>query len=180
MLLGLERKFLRRADIAQNDIGLCVRPDRHLGRGRVRNGREQVSQLIVEPLLVSLTFLNCDLERSDLRHEALGPLLVLARFGLADFLGGCIARGLSLLQFLNRRAALLVKAENSIQRGARACLEAAISQPFDEGLRIVADPFDVEHGRSSLNRRLRIRPYYRLVIAGLTSSWPGLSWPSTI
>src|SRR5262245_41955561 len=172
MLLRLKRKFFRLAELPQHDIGVGIWPDRHVRRGIIGNCREQVSQLVVESLLLSFALLNRTLERGDLVHQALRRLLVFARLGLADFFGGCVAASLRVLQFLNRRAALLVEAQNSIQRGARACLEAAVGQPLDEGVPVVADPFDVEHGRTSLNRRLRIRPYYRLVIARLSSSLP--------
>jgi hypothetical protein len=52
---------------------------------------------------------------------------------------------LRVLQFLNRCAAFFVEAQKAIQRRARV-VEAAIGQAFEEGILIVADPFDVEHG----------------------------------
>ena len=106
-----------------------------------------VLQLVIEPLFLRLALLDRGLESCDLVHEALGGRLILLGLGVADLLGGGVAAGLRLLQFLNRCAALLVEAENSIQRRARI-VEAAIGQPFDEGLLIFADPFDVEHGAS--------------------------------
>ena len=63
----------------------------------------------------------------------------------ADLLGGGIPAGLCFLQFSNRRAALLVELQNLIQRLIRR-REAAIGQPLDEGVLVVANPFDVEQG----------------------------------
>ena len=104
-----------------------------------------VLQRVIEPLFVRLARLDRGLEGCDLVHEALGSPLILLGLGVADLFGGGVAAGLRALQFLNRCAALLVEAENLIQRRARI-VEAAIGQPFDEGLLIFADPFDVEHG----------------------------------
>ena len=133
MLLRLKRKLRRFADLAQNLVGAGVRPDRHVGCGRVGNGGEQRSKLVVEPLLARLARLDRVLEACDLVHEALRRRLVLLRLGVADLLGGGVAARLRLLQFLNRRAAFLVEAEKAIQRRARV-VEAAIGQPLDEGV----------------------------------------------
>jgi len=144
MLLGLEVEFRRRADFAQFLVGGLV-ADRDIGSRHIGDGGEQRAQLIVEPLLVGLALLDGGFQRGDLIHEAFRGGFILAGLGLADLLGGGVAAGLSLLQFLNRAAALLVQAQNSSQGFARL-REAAIGQPFDEGVLIVADPFDIEHG----------------------------------
>ena len=47
MLLRLEGELLWRADFAQLDIGLLVSADRHVPRGKVRNGGEQIEKLLV-------------------------------------------------------------------------------------------------------------------------------------
>ena len=95
-----------------------------------------------------LALLDHVLEARHLLHQGLGRRLVLARLGLADLLGGGVAARLRLLQFLNRGAALLVQAQNSIQRGLRI-VETAVRQPLEKGVLVVADPFDVEHGEWS-------------------------------
>ncbi len=72
------------------------------------------------------------LKACDLIHEALRGRFVLLRLGVADLLGGGVAPGLRLLQFLNRCAAFFVEAQKAIQRRARV-VEAAIGQPLEEG-----------------------------------------------
>ena len=96
-------------------------------------------------LLRGLTLRDRAFERGHLVHQALGFRLVLARFGLADLFRGGVAAGLRLLQFLNRGAALLVKAQNLIQR-LLGRVGAAVLQRRDEGVLVLANPFDVEQG----------------------------------
>ena len=114
MLLRLEGEIRWRAPFALFDIGVGIGPDRHVGCGIVRDRGEQSPQLVVEPLFVGLARLNGALQRANLVHQTFGRRLVLLGLGLADLLGGDVARGLSLLQFLNCRAALLVQAQNPI------------------------------------------------------------------
>ena len=82
-------------------------------------------------------------------HQGLGGLLVLGGLGLADRLGGFVAAGLRVLQLLNRSAAFLVQLQNSIQQGF-GVVEGAVLQPLHEGVLIVANPFDIEHGLNSV------------------------------
>ena len=145
MLLGLKLEFSWRAHLAQLDVGFRVRPDRNVVRRHIGDGRKQFAQLIVELLLRGLTLRDRAFERGHLVHQALGFRLVLARFGLADLFRGGVAPGLRLLQFLNRGAALLVKAQNLIQR-LLGRVGAALLQRRDEGVLVLANPFAVEQG----------------------------------
>ena len=145
MLLGLEVEFRRRPHRAQLDIGLLVGPDRDVICRDIGDGSEQGAQLIVKPLLLTFALGDRDFERGDLVHQPLGGGFILACFRLANLLGSSVAAGLRLLQFLNCAAALLVQLENLIQR-LLGRLEGAVLQPRNEGVLVVANPFDVEQG----------------------------------
>ena len=167
MLLRLEvLEVARRPDLAQFLIGGLVRTDRDVSCGHIGDGGEQCAQLVIQPLLRNLAVRDRALERGDLIHQALCFRLVLARFSLADLLGGGVAAGLRLLQFLNRGAALLVQPQNLIQR-LLGRVGAAVLQRRDEGVLVLANPFDVEQGAvlSAGNRGFPIRPSASLVIA---------------
>ena len=144
MLLRLEREFLRRADFAQFDIGFGIGTDRHVGGRRIGNRREQVLVFFLDLALVGFALLDLGLEARHLLLEGIGARRIFRGHGLADLLGGGVAARLRLLQLLNRAAPFLVQAQNLIQRRPRI-VEAAIGQPLEKGVRVVADPFDVEH-----------------------------------
>ena len=115
MLLGLEvLEVARRADLAQLDIGGLVRPDRNVVRRRVGDAASKLRSSSSSRFSAASPSCDRALEGSDLIHQPLGFRLVLARLGLADLFRGGVAAGLRLLQFLNRRAALLVQAQNLI------------------------------------------------------------------
>ncbi len=147
MLLGLETEFRRRANLPQLDIGLLVRPNRHVICRHIGNSREHIAQLLIKPFLGSLALLDRAFECGDLIHQPLGGSFVLARLGLADLLRRRVAAGLRLLQFLNRGAALLVQAQN-LSEGFACAVGAAIGQALNEGVPVLANPFDVEQGGS--------------------------------
>src|SRR5262249_18330510 len=74
--------------------------------------------------------------------------LVLRLLGVADFLGGRIAPGLRLLGGQDCGAAPFVdRQQRRRQRRQPAPLQAGV-----EGLRVIADRFDVVHGGKFLNR----------------------------
>jgi acetyl-CoA carboxylase carboxyltransferase component len=126
---------------------------------------------------VPLVTLEDGLDRRDLIHQALGFRLVLARFSLADLFRGGVAAGLRLLQFLNRGAALLVQPQNLIQR-LLGRIGAAVLQPGDEGVLVLANPFDVEQGFASWDFGLKSmaspigRPFYSVHLSYLFSIPP--------
>ena len=112
MLLRLKRKLLRLAHLAQNDIGARVRSDRHIAARNVGDARKQIVKLLVGLALPRLAVLNDGFEARHLLFQSFGARFVFGLLGLADLLGGSVAACLRLLQLLNRRAALLVEAQN--------------------------------------------------------------------
>ena len=167
MLLGLEVEFPWRADLAQLLVrGLVT--DRNVGGRHVWNGSEVILKRFVVLALLRLAVADGDFELRDLFHQRLGAGLVLCRLGLTDAARSSVAAGLRLLQFLNRCPALLVQLQN-LSQGFAGLREAAIGQPFDEGVPILANPFDVEQGLgpTGWNRGFPIRLHPLLVIARL-------------
>ncbi len=118
-----------------------------------------MQRLVLRALLL-LALLDRLFEARDLVHEARGFGFVFGLLGLADVLGGGVAAGLRLLQNLNRFAALLVQTQDLSQQIARR-VEGALLKPFDEGLWVLTDPFDVKHGGTSLSSTQEFRrpPY---------------------
>jgi hypothetical protein len=145
MLFRLEIELRWSADLTQLLIRRLVRPERNVARRHVGDARKKVPQLVVDGALFLLAGLDLALQRADLLHQTpcFGFVLLLLR--LADLLRGGVSLRLRLLQILNRFAALFVALQQPGENVARA-LKTAIVKPFDEGILILANPFDVEQG----------------------------------
>ena len=167
MLLGLEVEFRRRADLAQFLVGGLV-ADRNVGRQARWEWRRAESR---NALSSSRSFASprwmVTLSCADLVHQRLGarprpwppwP----GRSPSRRRCGGLAPPAISEIV----AAALLVQLQNSSQ-GFAGLREAAIGQPLDKGVLILANPFDVEQGlgptgsESRLSYKARQPPCHR-------------------
>ena len=142
VVLGLEVEFARLAPGAVHDVVLGAEAARHAAVREVRDGQDQA-------LLLGLDFADLRVEGGDLFADGLGLGLncggVLAgALEFADFLGDGVALALEGVGFGDGRAAAGVEVQylRDVHGGA------AVLQAFADGVGVVADEFDVEHGGS--------------------------------
>ena len=153
MLLGREVEAEDFADPAEFHIGALVRSHRHVLRRHVGDARQEIAQRLVLFALVLLALLDRVLDPGHFVHQALSFGFVLGLLGLPDFLRRGIAARLQVLQLLNRFAALRIEREDLIQQLGGRGFEAALLETGDEGIRVLAYPFDVKHRWNSLSGR---------------------------
>ena len=158
VLLWLEVEGGRFADGAHQLVVVLVGADGHLVERYVGQAGEKGLDLLVDAAFFLLALLDPGLEVGDLRLEPVGRRQILGAHGLADFLGGGVAAGLVLLQAGEVGTAFIVEREDGLGlRRETAALEALV-----EGVRVFADPFDVEHigpfRRCGRARRGGLRP----------------------
>ena len=141
--LGWKSNFGGVADLRSSLLALSsptgTSSARHIG-----DGGEQSLERFVVCALLRLAVADRVLERGDLCHQRAWRGLVLGGLGLADLLRSGVAAGLRLLQFLNRCRGVARPAQDRFSR-ARSSKPRPVSQPW-RGVRVLADPFDVEQG----------------------------------
>ena len=142
MLLGLEIHSRFFAPAAQLHIGAFVRTDRHIRRRQIRNLRQFLIELFLEPALFVFALLNLLLQPRHFGHQRLRLRLVFLGLGLPDQLGCLVPPRLRLLQPRQHRAQFRIRLKDFRAHGRKA----APLQPLVEGLRVVANGFDVMHG----------------------------------
>ena len=124
------------------DIAVLVRTLGHIIERRIGDLCELALQRGGGVLLLRFHLRDRGFQLRHLGHQRLRCRLVLLRLGLTDLLRGGVAARLPLLQFGDQRAALLVERQQALrQRFEPAALERAV-----EGVRIVANGFDIVHG----------------------------------
>jgi hypothetical protein len=143
MLPGLEVERARAPQLAHLDVGGFVRPHRHVVGRHIGDGGQRLVQLVIDLLGRGFGLRHPLLDPRDLAHQRLGARLVLRLLGLADLLRRRVAPLLQALQFRDQPPALLVERHEAL--GLRL-QPTALERPV-EGLRVVADPADVVHGR---------------------------------
>ena len=150
MLLGRKFQVWLLAEFVVLDIALLVGAVRHFIERRVRNGGENIVELLLRLSGSLLQFRNCALQFRDRCHQSIGARLVLGFFRLADLLRRRVARGLRLFERGDGRAAFFIERKEPFRfRRQPAAFKAPI-----ERLRIVADGFDVVHEETRQNRAL--------------------------
>src|SRR5262245_32255945 len=135
------------------DIPTRIRAVRNIIARHIGNLRQLLFEFGGDRLLLLLQRRQRGLEPSHLGHQLAGLSLVLRLLGFANFLGRRIPSRLRLLECRNRCPALFVQRHELF----RQRLEPAPFKSAVEGVRMLANPFDVVHGGVS------------------NSSWPGLS-----
>ena len=143
MLLGLEVYPWRAADPAHLDVVRLVVSARNIGARQVWNDFEHRLDLGIEAALGFLTLGEFILQSRNLRHQFSSGGLVLGSLRLADLLRGRVPARLRLLQRCQLRTPLFVQGDNL----GRQRVEPARLQSGVKSGRVLADPFDVEHGR---------------------------------
>ena len=126
---------------ANLDIVGLVLAVRNIVERQVGNLGERDVERGAQFALDGLEFRHGRLEAGDLRLEVVGRRKVLARYGGADLLRGCVAALLGALQIEDRGAPLLVERDQRFGQGA----EPAPGEARIERLRIVAYRLDVVH-----------------------------------
>ena len=174
MLLRLELELRRRADLAQLDLLAVSSADRHVVGRHIGNGGEQILQRSSSSSrLLRLAVADRAFELRHLVHQALGADLVLARPwpGRSSSRRRCGAPAPPAISESSRGVARPASEFDSGFAG----LEAAIGQPLDEGVLVLANPFDVEHRLSSYGWNSRLP--YKAPAPSLSS--PGLTGRSS-
>ena len=144
MLLRRESIIALRPEMMVLDIGALVLAVRHLIERQIGNLRKRLVELRRKLLFLRFERGNLGLEARDLGHERLGGGFLVALLRSADLLRRRVAPRLGRLGLLNRRAPALVE-RDQLSRFRR---QAAPRQSAVEFLLVLADPFDVVHGRS--------------------------------
>ena len=121
---------------------MFVGADRHIVEGNIRDHGERVVEGLVSLADIFFQGLHDRLEIGDLGHQPLRRLLVLLPLRLADLLRSGIATGLHVLELADGGAARLVECNQFC--GLRT--GAPFFERLVERLRVLADPFDIEHG----------------------------------
>ena len=143
MLLGFEGEFAGRAHAAHLDVAVLVRPIGHIRARQVGDDLQQLLQLGLKSAALVLALGQHVLQRGNLGHQLGGERIIFGGLRLADLLGRRIAPRLSILQGCDRGAPGLVQLDESGTHG----YQPAPRKGVVEGLRVVADGFDVVHGR---------------------------------
>src|SRR3954465_8465206 len=151
MLFGLKRILALGPELVMLDVAGLVLAVRHFGERQVRDRRQDLVQLLLGCFRLAF--------QSGQRHLpliALGPQLRPRGFGLlrlrrADFLRRRVPSRLGLLRLQDRRATLLVDAEQIRRRNQPPGFvgERAAVQRLVEPGRVFTNPSDVVHRRLS-------------------------------
>src|ERR1022692_3953529 len=142
MQLGLERVVALFAGLMVLDIAAGVRAVRHLVERHVGDFFQSFIQLLVDCLLLRLQRRNRRLGLGDLSHQLRDPRLVFCLLCLADLLRRRIASCLPTFMYPDNRAPTRVDRDKVL----RQRLQPTPFQASIEGLRMLANPFDVVHG----------------------------------
>lgn len=135
-----------RMAFVSGNLGTLAYGDRDTVEGKIGKHGQRIVQRTVKLALFFFSTLQEDLDFGDFGLQTVGRGLVLGAHGLADLLGGGIAAFLRVLQLGDMLTTLLVQ----LDQAGRLRLDAPFRQSCVKRLRILADPFDVEHGNKAV------------------------------
>ncbi|CAM5609786.1 hypothetical protein MAUB1S_10345 [Mycolicibacterium aubagnense] len=128
------------------DVVVLVPADRHVVERHVRNDGKDTFECLIEPAFLGFTTLYETLDLGDFSLQLFSQLGILRAECLADLLGRRVAALLCLLQPAEMGATGFVPGDDVVDGGLGVGLRPrALHERFDQGLRVFANPSDIEH-----------------------------------